>query len=203
MKPLTKKDFKKLVDDGTLIMLHKVKDKHLIEGIKNLLKPKAKMKTITNEIKIKIFSSYIGCDIKVSEGLDRKLIAVGGYEDEPYIKLRLGEAGKKQFVHSEFINFYKSPIYLKSLLNITDEDAIEAIQMNVTEKYEELKIESKNDDAVCYSFHTNRGGRLHGFLTYDDLRFNVYQYLQSKGYALTYMDYSVQDLVELEIYKLK
>lgn len=94
-------------------------------------------------------------------------------------------------------------IELKKLSNITDEDAIEAIQMNVTEKYEELKIESKNDDAVCYSFHTNRGGRLHGFLTYDDLRFNVYQYLQSKGYALPYMDYSVQDLVELGIYKLK
>lgn len=36
MKPLTKKDIKKLVDDGTLIMLHKVKDKHLIEGIRNL-----------------------------------------------------------------------------------------------------------------------------------------------------------------------
>lgn len=42
MKPLTKKDIKKLVADGTLIMLDKVKDKHLIEGMKNLIKPKVK-----------------------------------------------------------------------------------------------------------------------------------------------------------------
>lgn len=31
----------------------------------------------------------------------------------------------------------------------------------------------------------------------------VLQYLQSKGYALPYMDYSVEDLVELGVYKLK
>ncbi|MBY0386231.1 hypothetical protein K2X05_13825 [bacterium] len=35
------------------------------------------------------------------------------------------------------------------------------------------------------------------------LLLNSFQYLQSKGYALPYMDYSVDDLVELGVYKLK
>lgn len=71
MKPLTKKDIKKLVDDGTLMMLHKVKDKHLIEGIKNLLKPKAKMKTITKDLRSVIFQQYHSQYVNSSIGLCR------------------------------------------------------------------------------------------------------------------------------------
>lgn len=80
---------------------------------------------LTNDIKAKVLAQYLGSWIKLATGLDRTLIAVGGIGDEPYIKLRLGEAGNKQFVHAELLQLSTAKLILKPLSAITDEDAIE------------------------------------------------------------------------------
>jgi hypothetical protein len=131
---------------------------------------------MTTEIKNKIFSQYIYQYVNSDRGL---------------CKLR-----DMDFIES------LSWIELKSLENIIDEDAINAIQLTVTEKYKGLKIKQKDIGGVCFSFKANYGGRISGFLFYYELNVKSYQYLQSKGYALPYLDYSVEDLVELGVYKL-
>lgn len=143
------------------------------------------MKTITPEIKKQIFAQYFGRKYyyKNSFGTHSQDVEFG-YHTNSHIE-------QGAFLH------------LTPLSKMTDEDAIEAIQMTVKEKLQEIKIVSKNSNDICFSFQPNRGARINGFLIYSSLTFNVYQLLQSKGYALPYMDYSVEDLVKLDVYKLK
>lgn len=143
------------------------------------------MKTITPEIKKRIFAQYFDSTYYYKNDF-------GTYKENV-------EFGYHTNSHIEKGAF----LYLTPLSNMTDDDAIEAIQMNMPEKYKELKIISKQDNDIHYSFQPNRGGRISGFLDCNELLFNVYQYLQLKGYALPYMDYPVEELVQLGIYKLK
>ncbi len=141
------------------------------------------MKTITNEVKLKIFAQYFGAEYNYKNEF-------GTYR------------GVVEFGYNTSKDVSQNAVLrLKPLSKITDEDAIEAIQMTVPEEYNEIKIESKDNDGVCFSFKPTRGERISGFLVYNELMFDVYQLLQSKGYALSYMDYSVYDLVGLGVYK--
>jgi hypothetical protein len=144
------------------------------------------MNTITPEIRKQIFAQYFGNIYYYKNEF-------GNFKE----KVEFGYHTNK---HIENDNAF---LYLTPLSNMTDDDAIEAIQMNMPEKYKELKIISKQDNDIHYSFQPNRGGRISGFLDCNELLFNVYQYLLLKGYALPYMDYSVEELVQLGIYKLK
>lgn len=144
------------------------------------------MKTITPEFKKQIFAQYFGSTYyyKNEYGNFKEKVEFGYHTDK-------------------HIEYDKAFLYLTPLSKITDEDAISIIQLTVPEKYNELIIDSKDNDSLYYSFQPNRGGRIFGALNYNDMYFQVYQYLQSKGYAMPCLDYSVEDLVELGVYKLK
>lgn len=135
------------------------------------------------ELKEKIFASYLGSvDIKY-EGSDVER------------KLTLPELS----ICSHVID--KCKIKVNSLKQITDDDAIIAIQMQVNEGYKELKIDSKASDSVYYSFRPNRGGRIFGAMSYENLPFKIYHYLQSQGYALPWRGLSVEDLIKSGVYE--
>lgn len=102
---------------------------------------------------------------------------------------------------------------LKPLSEITDEDAIEiaTYSMKWRKGLEVLKIKRypdsisidfryiddkvNNDDGFSYS------GNGFGLSAYS-LNIYQFQYLQSRGYALPYLNHSVETLVELKIIKL-
>lgn len=94
---------------------------------------------------------------------------------------------------------YKSIIELNKISNISDEDAIELSNI--------LKISLLTDTDMRLPISEIKKIILYYINDFARRSFSdsikIYQYLQSKGYALPYMDYSVEDLVELGVYKLK
>lgn len=158
------------------------------------------MKTITTKVKEKIFQSNIGNNVI----FDNKIMGIlAGYKPTMLMGLIVIEDIDNNTPIYKDWEMLDTKLVLNPLKNISDEIAIEAIQMTVTEKYQEIKITSKDNNGIYYSFQPNRGGRINGFLDCNELVFNVYQMLQSKGFALPFMDYSVEDLVKLNVYKLK
>jgi len=128
------------------------------------------MKTENNiKNKIKFFAQYYGQNIfKVSK-----------------------KATVFQLVDAYFLNRIDSDslIELKSVRGILDDDAVQiAMMLNChvqkMSSYNEVQLK-----AYCI-------GRGLDFANRSDSFVNVYQFLQSKGYALPYMDLSVQDLVD-------
>lgn len=67
---------------------------------------------------------YLGCDVELDNSgskVIKKLVAVGGYEDEPYVKLRLGTP-EKGFVHAVLIKENRIKPILRSLSDMTEEE---------------------------------------------------------------------------------
>lgn len=157
------------------------------------------MKTITTKVKEKIFQLNIGNNVIFND----KIIGIlSGYKPTMLMGLIvLEDIDNNTPIYKDW-EMLDTKLLLTPIENISNEDAIEAIQMNMPVKYNELEIISKHNNDIHYSFKPNRGGRISGFLDCNELVFNVYQFLQSKGYALPYMDYSVEELVELGVYKL-
>lgn len=96
-------------------------------------------------------------------------------------------------------HFKDSWLELKHLSSITDEDAIEVCEMS----YRDLSQQDKSERLEI-------GKRIVKGCISDDpsyfsalLFITVYQYLQSKGYALPYMGLSVEKQVEYGWVKLK
>lgn len=73
---------------------------------------------------------YLGCKVELDNGgskvYNRKLIAVGGVDDEPYCKLRLGDAGEGQFVHAVLLKENRAKPILRPLSSMTEEEREEA-----------------------------------------------------------------------------
>jgi len=69
---------------------------------------------------------YLGCMVELnnsgSKVYNRKLIAVGGVDDEPYCKLRLGNADEKQFVHAVFFKENRVKPILRPLSDMIYEE---------------------------------------------------------------------------------
>jgi hypothetical protein len=101
-------------------------------------------------------------------------------------------------------------LLLNSLRNITDEDALAVAEL---EGLAMAKITDRNDYKIAL---TDDSYTL--VITYESAEIVIfknkqlyspgcllgsYQFLQSRGYALPYMRYSIKELVELGIYKLK
>ncbi len=142
------------------------------------------MKTITTNIKEKIFAQYFGAEYQYKNNF-------GTYKDNV------------EFGHNTSSHIGQGAVLrLKPLSKITDEDVTGVINMGMDEPYDQLEIESKDNDSVCFSFKPRRGGRISAILNYTELMFDSYQLLQSKGYAMPCLSYSVDDLVELGVYKL-
>ncbi len=79
---------------------------------------------ISNEVKAKMFAMYLGQECVSYVGtteFKRKLIAVGGIDDEPYIKLRLGTPEKGHVVAALLkADFWK--LILRTIDQLTDEE---------------------------------------------------------------------------------
>lgn len=148
------------------------------------------MKVITLDVKSKIFAQYFG--------------------SEYIYKNEFGSfKGTIEFGHNtkSHIENKNSRILLKKLINISDEDAIEIAKMQVYRYGEEKNFER----TTMYEHHTVFMGEkaedyvkslLINSIYHDEFSLNIWQYLMSKGYALPYLDYSVEELVELGVYKL-
>ncbi len=94
----------------------------------------------------------------------------------------------------------RGKLILKSLSLISNEDAFEVGKI--------IEIDRDNHDFSNVNAVTAIGRQFtRGMLTCDFSRYapitiKIYQYLQSKGYAFPYLYYSVEDLVELQVFKL-
>lgn len=87
---------------------------------------------------------YLGCEVELNNGgskvYNRKLVAVGGVDDELYCKLRLGKAGKGQLVHGIFLKEGRVKPLLRPLSDMTEEEMrgwalIAAPRENMTDDY--------------------------------------------------------------------
>lgn len=138
------------------------------------------MKQITPETKARIFSCYWGCEYVNKHGIES---TIGGHA-----------------FMSEVIEG-KSHLLVKHLSSITDESAKVILQMHEpTYDFSNVTKRTKNNLHIYYE-----SGRFGG--TYDvyvkDLSIDQADYLRSKGYALPAFGYSVDELVEAGVFKIK
>jgi len=145
---------------------------------------------ITNEIKAKVFAQYLGQMIELdnsgSKVRNRKLISVGGIDDEEYLKLRMGEA-KDGFTHVCFVKSNECKLILKNISDITNEYAIEFTKLQqegIGKNIENIKIgfhiDEKNNG--CLDCIIEWDGYSHDY--WQPVYSPSFQYLQSKGYDL-------------------
>lgn len=140
------------------------------------------IKTITNEVKAKIFAQYYGVKCFRNEFYDKQDLDSSEIIDRTFAFV---------FTHNGYLS-------LKSLDNIIDEDAIELFNLMFSkqhlDKTNDFKLELGKSWVSAY---------LRNVDTFAPFNYIYgFQFLQSKGYALPYMNYSVEDLVELGVYKL-
>ncbi|MES2287667.1 MAG: hypothetical protein V4547_18370 [Bacteroidota bacterium] len=132
---------------------------------------------ITNEIKARIFAQYLGQPIGLTTVSKESL---------KYFKTTPSTIN---LIFEQNQDFKDVWLILKPLSAITDEDANKIVQLSGGFTY---RIESQHFDVWM---------KAHSIYLKECIA--ITQYLQSKGYALPYMEYSVEDLVKAGIYKLE
>jgi hypothetical protein len=162
---------------------------------------------ITNEIKARIFAQYWG---------QRYTFQTGKLSESP--KFTINERAFPLDGEQAFI-------ILKPLSAITDEDLqkIAEIEVHKPNKVTIERFEPKPNKPdivveIAKNERTHNIRIFRGFKEFDDADFincdydydesrqltiESFQYIQSRGYALGYMEYSVEDLVKAGIYKLE
>ncbi len=136
-----------------------------------------KIKEITNDIRLAIFGMYPKQSILICEP-----------NIEPVSHYLEGIDYSLEEVIAERVNW--NPEWIKMHLNplssITEHDVMEVakIQHGTLETWKMVKIDLNTPENLL------------------PMCWGAYQYLQSKGYALPYLNYSVEDLVEAGIYEL-
>jgi hypothetical protein len=149
------------------------------------------MKTITPEIKARIFAPYMGVEFEcISKNikLDNKIFQGICLNNKKQYALCL-------FTEKmNFIDFYDINEWIPLLTTIEQISDEDIIAVDVMEEWN--GTETGNLSQVKIMIYN-------GIIHNRGLKINSYQYLLSKGYALPYMDYSVEDLIELGVYKLK
>lgn len=107
-------------------------------------------------------------------------------------------------------NFSKNDtLILKDLKKITDEQLIQVANFEITRTGVEFDYNIHTSILgfkVIKVFQKGTNGYRSWYGSFpitDNLKLKSYQYLNSLGYALPYMEYSVADLVELGIYELE
>ena len=171
------------------------------------------MKEINDKTLSKIYSGYIGGKIKLSQHRfsedqeDNILTLDGVCSDGFYVK----ETGIKSGFCSN------DSLLVCHLRNITDEDAIEVAKYlnwgrDIIKRRLKGDLQPHQDLDTLKKEYVRIGKQsidifndkvIDTVITTPLEILNCTQYLQSKGYALPYLDYSVEDLVELGVYKLK
>lgn len=133
------------------------------------------MKEITPEIKLRIFAQYLGqVFVYSNEYGNFKEIVEFGYHTEKNIK-------------------ENAKLLLKDIKNITDTDTraiaeLMGLSQNLLDELQDPRLISAFKLRLPFKIEQN---------------VSVYQYLQLKGYALSYAHYTADDLVTQGIYKLK
>jgi hypothetical protein len=172
------------------------------------------MKNITQEIKLKILHNYSGCNCltKISSFDVKQLIYIDGDT--------LSEKGRAYFTEPEILvsslkNILKAHVceLAKILNDKTASYTCELYSMNDTDSVFKITYSESPLENMWIQFYYNegsfsllRGGNNAmdateiGTMSHHILE--AYQYLQSKGYALPYSDFSVNDLVNLGVYQL-
>lgn len=153
------------------------------------------MKVITSDVNAKIFAQYLGAEFMYSGTKYNSTSKLDLYS----IKLMI-----------EDDDFNECTLVLNSLQNISDEDAIEMAEIfgGINSPIVNLNrpTDLQNEDI---HFSVQVFVKEPKFMSYSTPKYwsdvygvKAYQWLTSKGYALPYMDYSVEELVELGVYKL-
>lgn len=135
------------------------------------------MKEISLETKQKIFALYWGQKVLMNKDYGNGIMHVG--------------------FHNAAYDYSKIHLYLTPLSDITDED-LEAISFNFPSGTEGIEFDFQFNN---YKFHWKAKKGIYineGYLTLKD-----FDYLRSKGYALPYLDWSIEDLVSAGVFKLK
>lgn len=159
---------------------------------------------ITNEIKAKIFAQYLGqnvmlCQNRPTEGLTELIFPLVGVKRESFM-IQKDDWTFGQSRH--FSDKYRDSLLLKPLSAITDEDIIwVAKYVNDEEEEDYSEAIAQKHFLIDVLLTKDRDESITEMTPIEILY--IYQYLQSKGYALPYMDYSVEDLVKAGIYKLE
>lgn len=177
----------------------------------------------TQELKKKIFSRYVGQCLRA--GITSTAELTIGKTDSNHIDLTYS-----------LTHFESHVLQLKSLHDITDEDAIKVASITMRKhnshyKPEEISYEithrNTKDQVFAIEINTlvNGWAKYRNRLESKDIRttdvvfrsgnnvnpgkeypstnqIEVFQFLESQGYALPYMEYSVNDLIELNIIEL-
>lgn len=147
------------------------------------------MKTITDEVKAKIFSQYMPNKILIN-GKESNFMSIN----------RSGRINKLEH------DINVCSLILTSISDITDEDcsSVAKIFLNkVDHPFHEIIIEAVVENHFLYFTRMNGKFYSNYIQEFDKLSISQCQYLQSKGYAFPYLSYSVEDLVELGVYNLK
>lgn len=138
------------------------------------------------ETKAKIFAQYLGC-----------WIACHGRGKELLTPMSLYQITYGDFKYHDFA------LFATPLSSITDEDAIECLNLVLGEGWNYNSTEERRwIDLIKNEVRDQFGSVQMVVKPYFSNVLKIFQYLQSKGYALPYLNYSVEDLVQAGIYKL-
>lgn len=128
----------------------------------------------TPENKVRFFAQYWGQEIQIEKRFDG---------DDLYMSTPLQGINQNSSVEKRYLE-------LKPLSSISEEDAIEAAKILNTNTEYGFDLEDYLSD-----YEWNNIAPLEAL--------NVYDYLRSKGYAVPYLNYSVEDLIKLGWIRLK
>jgi hypothetical protein len=151
---------------------------------------------MNNKIKSKIFASYIGakvelCQSRFSEDSEDRVFTLFGVTKDDWFMV---EESKLVYHFNDSNN---DSLLLTSLLNVSDEDAIKCAELGGFVNFSNVGFTNNGYWVGWNEINKNK------FINYIDLTLPEIDFLRSKGYALPYMDYSVEDLVKEGVYKLK
>ncbi len=147
------------------------------------------MKNITNEIRLNIFGQYPLQPILICEPNIQKV--------SHYLE---GVDYSNGTVIAERVRWNPEWIrmHLKSLDLISDEDAI-----GLADLMSEFQLSGySNEHKINWIKKFIQNEPIKDYSRKFSFSIEVYQFLQSKGYALPFMNYSVTDLIEAGIYEL-
>lgn len=132
---------------------------------------------ITNEIRNMIFASYLGCNVQINTFKSVDILTK--------TKIR-GINGDRILTDEIAVMAHDCSILVKSLDNITKEDAIEMANMHGFD----YGMSDENKALYVKSYFTN----------HNVIHRNMADYLRLKGYATPYGDISIKKLIRAKIY---
>lgn len=151
---------------------------------------------MNNKIKSKIFASYIGakvelCQSRFSENSEDRVFTLFGVTKDDYFIVE----ESKLVYHLKDSN--NDSLLLTPIIKITDEDAKKCAELGCFVNFSNVGFTNNGYWVEWIEINKNK------FINYRDLTLPEIDFLRSKGYALPYMNYSVDELVKEGVYTLK